>query len=68
MSEYTEKICCLCGRPIGDLFGNNPWPLVKDENARCCNECNMSKVIPARIELIKKHSEKEKNENYAGEN
>lgn len=44
-----EKIkCCLCGEEITD-FGNNPWPLVEDENARCCDCCNETKVIPARI-------------------
>ena len=40
--------CCICG----DVFtgwGNNPYPVNKDENARCCNDCNSMHVIPARI-------------------
>lgn len=46
------KTCCICGKPLNG-YGNNPWPYVKDENARCCDECN-AKVIAARIELSKK--------------
>ena len=41
--------CCICGRELRELEGNNPWP-VKDEG-ECCDECNYQKVIPARIEL-----------------
>lgn len=39
--------CCICGNPILDKFGNNPYP-VKAEG-RCCDECNWEYVIPARI-------------------
>ena len=41
--------CCLCGEYFTG-FGNNPWPLKNNENDRCCDYCNSSKVIPARIE------------------
>lgn len=40
--------CCICGQDFTG-FGNNPWPVVKDEDARCCDVCNETKVIPARI-------------------
>lgn len=41
-----KKLCCLCNKPIiGN--DNNPWPLKK--SGRCCNECNMTKVIIARL-------------------
>lgn len=30
-------------------FGNNPYPVVKDEDALCCDECNDREVIPARL-------------------
>ena len=43
--------CCLCGK-IFTGFGNNPWPISLDPNDRCCDECNMNKVIPARLELM----------------
>lgn len=46
--KYT---CCICGREFDD-WGNNPWPVVKDEDARCCNECNETQVVKARIELV----------------
>ena len=46
-----EKICCICGKKfIG--YGNNPEP-VKSEG-RCCDNCNFSQVIPARIMLSQK--------------
>ena len=50
MTEGTlqRQTCCICGeRFIG--WGNNPWPVVTDEEARCCDECNNTRVIPARI-------------------
>ena len=41
--------CCICGQQfIG--FGNNPWPISKKENDRCCDTCNATKVIPARLQ------------------
>jgi hypothetical protein len=39
--------CCLCNKEIEDLYGNNAEPVVK--NGRCCDSCNLDKVIPARI-------------------
>jgi len=43
-------VCCLCG---SDEFGygNNPAPLDQMPN-RCCDACNYTKVIPARIEMM----------------
>jgi hypothetical protein len=37
--------CCLCKVNIKG-YGNNAQPL---KNGRCCDECNITKVIPARI-------------------
>lgn len=42
--EETWK-CCLCGRKFTG-WGNNAEPL---KSGRCCNECNDTKVIPARL-------------------
>lgn len=48
MTELTRQVCCICGeRFIG--YGNDPWPIVKDEDARCCDECNDTKVLSARL-------------------
>lgn len=40
--------CSICGGTIKG-WGNNPWPVTKGENDRCCDICNSAKVIPARI-------------------
>lgn len=42
------SLCCICGETFHG-YGNNPWP-VKEEGV-CCNECNLSKVFPARWNL-----------------
>lgn len=42
--------CCLCGeKQIG--YGNNPFPA--SQSGLCCNNCNISIVIPMRIRLLK---------------
>jgi hypothetical protein len=51
-AEKKGFICCLCGKhTIGwdekGIYGNNPAPL-KDKG-ECCDECNETKVIPARL-------------------
>ena len=43
--------CCFCGKECGK-YGNNPYPLSKDENDRCCDECN-GKVIAARLRELR---------------
>lgn len=42
------KKCCICGCKFTG-WGNNPWPVVKDEDAYCCNDCDSMYVLPARI-------------------
>lgn len=42
------KKCCICGEKFTG-WGNNPWPVVKDENAECCSICNDTIVFPARL-------------------
>lgn len=51
-----KHVCCICGEEF-EGWGNNPYPLVDDENARCCDECNTLVIVARLIEL----SEKEKN-------
>ena len=49
-SETNSVTCCLCGRTI-EGYGNNPFPLSENEDDRCCDNCNWTKVIPARIAM-----------------
>lgn len=48
--------CCLCGQPCEPWhepptgYGHNPDPLGDgDPENRCCNDCNITYVIPARL-------------------
>lgn len=43
-----KKPCCLCKEKYKG-YGNNAEPLMK---GRCCNRCNILKVIPARLEEL----------------
>lgn len=43
--------CCICGLTF-EGWGNNPWPVNKSENARCCDFCNRAYVIPERLKGI----------------
>lgn len=43
--------CCLCGEDT-EGFGNNPQPLAKNDNDRCCDDCNTLRVIPARLAAL----------------
>ena len=43
--------CCLCGSTFVG-WGNNPFPLSDKEDDKCCDECNYTKVIPARLARI----------------
>ena len=40
-------ICILCGWEI-EGYGNNPAPLAQMPS-KCCDECNVTKVIPVRL-------------------
>lgn len=51
MIEYVT--CCLCGKKIGRKQAHNPWPLIEDARKRCCTECNITKVLPARHKKAK---------------
>lgn len=58
MKKYK---CCICGKEDFG-WGNNPWPVVKDEDARCCDSCNNMYVIPTRlgeIIVVKEEAEDE---------
>ena len=42
--------CVLCGGPLENEWGNNPWPLCSPTKGSCCDRCNKSLVIPARVQ------------------
>lgn len=48
--------CCICKRECESIYGNNAQPI---NNGRCCDVCNDTKVIPARIELWLKDRNKD---------
>jgi hypothetical protein len=48
MAKLRKFECCICGDTIKDDYGNNPDPFVGD---RCCNFCNETCVIPARLQM-----------------
>jgi len=58
-------ICCLCNKEI-EGYGNDPHPLeTKNEDDECCDECNLAKVVPARMGIYlnpKKEKLQEKHE------
>jgi len=47
--DDKERTCPLCGQVFRGM-GNNPEPLAEFEE-RCCDDCNTSKVIPARLNI-----------------
>ena len=44
------KVCVICRLPY-EGFGNNPEPVKQYAEGRCCDKCNLRKVIPARMAL-----------------
>ena len=38
--------CSICKDTINDKYGHNAEPI---NDGRCCDMCNQTKVIPARI-------------------
>lgn len=57
MSKKIRR-CCLCGEKFrpGE-WGNNPEPVKPYSLGTCCGECNMNKVVPARLAALSNHQE-----------
>jgi len=49
MDKDNSQVCVLCKESFVG-WGNNPEPLAKYEEGVCCDQCDMDKVIPKRIE------------------
>lgn len=45
--EGFEGICCICGKRYLH-WGNNPEPVMRNEDGRCCDECDNTTVLYAR--------------------
>ena len=43
-----QFVCCLCNDNARG-HGNNPEPLMSGSIQSCCDNCNETKVIPARL-------------------
>lgn len=54
--------CCICGGYFRG-WGNNPDPIPAKKDARCCDVCNMTTVIPARMALLKER--RQQNESHS---
>lgn len=52
MTKKVKK-CVICGKIFrpGE-WGNNPEPIKPYSSGTCCDECNMNKVIPARLNQV----------------
>jgi len=49
--ENEEQICVICNKPFTG-WGNDAWPVAE---GYCCDECNFSKVIPARLAQLREY-------------
>lgn len=47
-SLTDSETCCICNKHIVG-YGNNAEPVC---SGRCCDRCNIEKVIPARLEML----------------
>ena len=50
-NSSNETVCSICGQIIVREFGNNAQPI---NDGICCDNCNYTVVIPARIYLVNK--------------
>ena len=50
--ETEESLCSICGAVLPKRHSaiNDAWPI---SDGKCCDECNATVVVPARIELEK---------------
>jgi len=49
--DYGVGKCAICGNNY-TFMGNNPFPIVNDEDSRCCAICDGTVVLDARIDLV----------------
>ena len=49
--KEAKKTCVICGKEF-EGFGNNPEPVKKWDEGLCCDECNNTVVITARLKEL----------------
>ena len=64
--EYRNQTCALCGG-LFDGPGHNPEPLQVEGDGRACNDCNGTRVIPARIAWFRSDRTEEEEEEEKSE-
>ena len=52
-SPFSPCIDKKTKKPMPSM-GNNPWPIIVDEESVCCTECAVTEVLPARIAMSHK--------------
>ena len=53
-TPYRELRCCICGEEITTQTAHNAAPV---ERGWCCDKCNITKVVPARIAMERGESD-----------
>ena len=53
LESSSPQPCALCTGSF-EGHGHNPQPILEDINDRVCDDCNLNKVIPARIREYEK--------------
>lgn len=49
--DKTTNVCAICKKSFQGE-GNNPHPVVKSNEAVCCDACNLYVVMPARLKEL----------------
>jgi|TARA_R110000824_G_scaffold206477_4_gene391566 hypothetical protein len=56
------KSCSICNC-LFTGYGNNPEPVKDAKEGQCCDTCNQTEVIPARLQLLTTDWDTSKKEN-----
>ena len=46
-------VCSICNK-VSQGFGNNPQPVKRNVESRCCDDCNNTIVVPRRFREARK--------------
>lgn len=49
MKAGEMERCCICRKWTYSRETNDAWPI---KEGRCCPECNMDVVVPARLKML----------------
>lgn len=53
INKMDEAVCCICGKPIAEGSGRDPWPFAYlDADGPCCEVCYQITVRPAQVEAL----------------